>query len=818
MSLRYALRMVFRQPGFSLAVILALALGIGVNTTIFGFVDGLLFRPLPIPDLDRVVRVVAVEPERGTDFFSSSYPVFTDYRDGARSFSALAAYSDAQLDLSTGDAPPQRISGALVSGRYFGVLGTRAWRGRLIAAADDGAPGAHAVAVISYGLWLRTFGGDSGVIGRTVTVNRHPFTLIGVAPPGLVGVSLDSLPDLWMPMAMAADAMPEMSREFPPLQTRNFFWLNIVGRLKPGATVAQAQAELDVIARRRAAGEPKSDREPFARVIPASALLAQTQETSRYQQMSWVLMGVVGLILVISCADAAGLLLVRAERRRREIAVRLAMGATRGRIVRQLLVESVLLAGLAAGAGLLLAAWSSSAVLALLPADFPLAPTPGGLVGNTRTLLFTVTVSLAAGLAFGLAPAWRASRPDLVPALKQDQPRVGRRRRITVGQLLVVGQVALSVLLLVAAGLLIRTVRAFGHISPGFSSESALVASVDVSLQGYDESRGRQYFEALRQRVERLPGVEAAGFGRMVPVNFGGMRVTFGVPGRPARGPDSPEADYNPVTPGFFAALGVPLLEGRAFTERDTAASPRVVILNHALAARYFPGGHAVGRQLTDFGPAGQTTEIVGVVGDARYHTLRDPAEPMLYVPHAQAWTPHMSLVIRSAVPPAGLIASVTDAARTVDAGIPLFHVQTMAERVRGSVSVERLLAWLLAASSALAVFLVAAGLYGVISVATAARTREFGIRMALGATAWQLGRMVLASSLVVIASGFLLGAILSVVVTRGLGSLLFGVGAADAPTYAAVGVVLAGAGVVAALWPARRTARIEPAAALRQE
>jgi putative ABC transport system permease protein len=819
-DLRYAVRMLGRQPGFAAAVILALALGIGVNTTIFRFVDGLLFRPLPVEDLDRVMRVEAVDPQRDpNDYFNSSYPVFTDYRDGATSFSALAAYADQlPLDLAFGGNAPERLTGALVTGRYFDVLRTHAWRGRLIDAKDDRAPGGHPVAVISYGLWQRAFGGDDAAVGRTVSVNRRPFTIIGITPPGVVGVSLDSLPDLWMPMAMASEAMPGMARDFPPLQTRHFYWLDIVGRLKPGATVAQAQAEMDLIASRRAAPESKDDREPFAKVVPAGALVAQTEETSRYERMSWILLAVVGLILAIACADAAGLLLVRAERRRREIAVRLAIGATRARIFRQLLVESLLLAALAAAVGLLLAAWSSAGLMALLPADFPLAPAANGPVADPRVLLFTVVVSLAAGLAFGIAPAWRASRPDLVLALKQDVPTVGRRRRIAIGQLLVVGQVAVSVLLVVGASLLIRTVMAFAHVSPGFSHRSALVASVDVSLQGYDDARGRQYFNALERGVAALPGVTDVSLARMVPVQSSGMRVTFDIAGQPSRAPDSPLADYNPVTPGFLSTLGIPLLEGRGFSDRDSVDGVPVVIVNHALAAKYFPGRSAVGQHLARFGPGSNNPEIVGVAGDARYRTLRDVAAPMIYVPHAQGWMPRMSLVVQTSVPPATLVPALTDAAAKVDAGVPLFQVQTLEERMRASLAVERLLAWLLASFSALAVFLAAAGLYGVVSVATAARTREFGIRMALGATARRLAGMVLASSLAVIGAGFAVGAVLSVVLARGLGSLLFGVGPTDAGTYVTAGVVFVVLGSVAALWPARRAARIDPAAALRSE
>ena len=379
--------------------------------------------------------------------------------------------------------------------------------------------------------------------------------------------------------------------------------------------------------------------------------MTETQSSVQYRRMSWVLLGVVALVMLIACADAAGLLLVRAEQRQREIAVRLAIGATRGRIIRQLLVESLLLAAIASIAGLLVASWSGAGLLTLLPADFPLVPTVAGPTSEPRVLLFTVLVTLASGLAFGLAPAWRASRPALVPALKQDATSAGGRR-VALRHVFVVAELALSVLLLVGAGLLVRTVLAFTHISPGFNTTNVLVASTDVALQGYSEERGRAFFDAVRARLAVLPGVKSVALGRMVPVESGGMRVTFTTPGHKAGGPDSPVADYNPVSPDFFRTLGIPLISGRDFGRSDTASSPQALIVNRALVRKYFGGRNPVGVRLSDFGPPGNTPEIVGVVDDARYRTLRDEAQPMIYVALAQAFMPRMSLVVRTDVPP----------------------------------------------------------------------------------------------------------------------------------------------------------------------
>jgi predicted permease len=817
-DLRHALRLLMTQPGLTCPVVLALALGIGVNTTIFGFVDGLLFRPLSVERLDEVVRVTAVERAHPDDHFNSSYPVFTDYRDGAKSFAALAAYADDNaVHMSVGAGAPERLTGALVSGRFFEVLGTRAWRGRLLGPDDDRIAGRHPVAVISYGLWRRVFGGSDEAIGRTVRLNNHPFTIVGVTPPGVVGVSLDTLPDLWTPMAMAGQVMPEIAREFGVLNTRRFSWLNIVGRMKPGVTVAQAQAELDAIATHRAAAQPAQDRDPFAGVVPVEQLVTGTETGTQYKTMSWVLLGVVGLVLLIACADAAGLLLVRAEQRQREMAVRAAMGATRWRLVRQLLTESLLLAGVATLAGVLVALWSAEGLLAVLPSDFPLAPAARGPIGEPRVLLFTLASALVAALAFGLAPAWRASRPNLVPALKQDTPALGRARRLSLRHAFVVGQIALCVLLLVGAGLLLRTVRAFGAIAPGFETERMLVASVDVALQGYDEARGRRFFEDVNASIAALPGVAHAALGRMVPVDLSGMRVTFDVAGQPKADP-TPTADFNPVTTGFFAALGIPIVQGRDFATADNPAAPQVVIVNRALAQRYFPGRSAVGQRLAEFGPMGTDAEIVGVVDNARYRSLRDEAAPMIYVAHSQFYMPRMSLVVQTTLPPATMRQALVAAAASIDPDLPLFQIKTMPERLRASLAVERLLAWLLSAFAALAVFLAAAGLYAVVSFTTTLRTREFGIRVALGATARHLRQLVLGQTLWLVGIGLAVGLALALASARALSSLLFGVGPTDVATYLAVGVLLLSVGVAAAQWPARRAARVNPVSALRAD
>ena len=803
-DLRHALRGLAKRPGFSAAVVITLALGIGVNTTIFSLVDALLFRPLPIEGIDRVMRVTAVSPAHPGEHSTSSFPVFADYRDQARSFAALAAYSDDNaVHVSVAGGAPQRLSASLVTGRYFEVLGTRTGRGRLIAPSDDriGAPPA---VVLSDGAWRRVFDRQE-VVGRVVRLNGHPFEIIGVAPPGLVGPDLEALPDLWVPMAQLPVVAPEFGQRLRAFEERRFFWLSMIGRLAEGVTVEQAQAELDAIAGARAAAQREGNRDPFAGVVPVAQAMRDSDSTTENRRMSWVLLGVVGLVLLIACADAGSLLLVRADERRREMAIRVAMGSTRWRLARLLLVEGALMAATATAVGLLLAVWTADLLTALLPADFPLAPSARGPIAEARVLAFTV---LSAGVAACLFA--------LVPALKQEVVMAGGRRRLTLRHVFVAGQVALCALLLVGAGLLLRTVQSFGALAPGFETSRVLVASIDPALQGYDEPRARQFYETLRERLSTLPGVTHAAVGRMVPVYRGGMRVTFAIAGRHTD--ETPEADYNPVSPGFISALGIPLIAGRDFSAADHAGAPPVVIVNQALADRYFPGEPAIGRRIGDLGPDSGEPEIVGVVGDARYRNLRDDAPPMIYTPHQQAFFPRTMIVLGTSVPPDTLRRPLAAAVASLDADLPLFQVQTMGERLRASVAVETLLAWLLSTFAALAVLLAAAGLYSVVSYSTLLRTREFGVRMALGATATHLRSMVTGQALGIVAAGLGLGLLLALMAGRLLENVLFGVRPADPLTFAAVAAVLIVVGALAAQWPARRAARVDPMTALRSE
>ncbi len=817
-DLRHALRLLMTQPGLTCPVVLALALGIGVNTTIFGFVDGLLFRPLPVERLDEVVRVTAVEREHPDDHFNSSYPVFTDYRDGAKSFAALAAYADDNaVHMSLGAGAPERLTGALVSGRFFEVLGTRAWRGRLLGPDDDRVAGRHPVAVISYGLWRRVFGGSDEVIGRTVRLNNHPFTIVGVTPPGVVGVSLDTLPDLWTPMAMAGQIMPEIAREFGVLDTRRFSWLEIVGRLKPGVTVAQAQAELDAIATHRAAAQPAQDRDPFAGVVPVEQLVTGTETGTQYKTMSWVLLGVVGLVLLIACADAAGLLLVRAEQRQREMAVRAAMGATRWRLVRQLLTESLLLAGVATLAGLLVALWSAEALLAVLPSDFPLAPAARGPIGEPRVLLFTLASALVAALAFGLAPAWRASRPNLVPALKQDTPMLGRARRLSLRHAFVVGQIALCVLLLVGAGLLLRTVRAFGAIAPGFETERVLVASVDVALQGYDEARGRRFFEDVNASIASLPGVAHAALGRMVPVDL--QRDARDLRrGWPAEGRPDADGRFQPGDPRVLRRPGHSDRAGPRFHDRRQPRGAAGRDRQPRAGRTLLPGPQrrrsAPGRVRTD----GHRRR------DRRRRRQRALSQPAR---RGRADDLRGALAVLHAAHVAGRpddAAAGDDAAGAggrgrLDRPGPAAVPDTDDARAVAGQPGRRAPARLAAVGLCGAGGVPGGGrpLRGGVVHDDAAHARvrhprgagrdgEASAAAGLGQTLWLVG------------IGLAVGLALALASARALSSLLFGVGPTDVATYLAVGVLLLSVGVAAAQWPARRAARVNPSSALRAD
>jgi predicted permease len=811
-DLRFALRRLSKSPGFTLVAVASLALGVGANAAIFSLVNAVLLRPLPVRDPGRLVSVSLTGKDDSMQAFS--YPTYKDFRDRNQTLDGLFAERMAPLSLSRG-AGNERVWGYLVSGNYFEVLGVGAERGRTFTQADDGAPLSAPLAVVSHSCWQRRFGGDPDLVGRDVQLNGHPFRVVGVMPEGFAGTEIIYTPEVWVPMSMQEWVEPG-NAWLERRTTQNLF---AVGRLKEGVTSEQAEASLNLLAGQLGREYPDTDEGRKVVLIPPGFILPQLR--GAVVGFAAVLMGAVSLVLLIACANLANLLLARASGRRKEIALCVALGASRWRLVRQLLVESLLLALAGGGAGLLLAAWLMELVAAYRPPiDIPVWIETGV---DWRVLLFALGASLLTTVIFGLVPALQATRTDLVPALRGVASSRARGRSRLRGAL-VVAQVTLSLVLLVAAGLTVRALRQLQTASPGFEVEYGLVASFDLGLQGYDEARGRDFQRRLLERVRALPGVRAASLTDLFPLSLNYSNNDIHIEGRPgARGANAAQAMVASVEPDYFAAMGIPLVTGRPFGGRDAPEAPRVVVVNETFARRFFPGvdpaREAVGKRVSFRGDEGPWDEIVGVAKDGKYWTIGEAPQPFVYSPLAQSYASTVTLVVRAPGGDARALAPALNAeVRALDAGLPLFDVKTMEEHLGVSLFPARVAAALLGGFGLLALVLAATGVYGVVSYAAAQQTREIGIRVALGARRRDVLRLVAGRGMLLVALGVALGLAGALALTRFMEGVLYGVSASDPLTFALVAALLLAVALVACLVPARRATKVDPMIALRYE
>jgi predicted permease len=829
-DLRYGLRGLVSRPGFTAAAVLTLALGIGANTAIFSLVNAVLLQRLPIRDSQRVVHV------NGAGGNVLSYPEYADLRDHQASFDGLAAWGGILASLNDGGGA-ELVQGLIVTGNYFEVLGVRPALGRLIAASDDVTPGAHPVAVLDHALWRSRFASRPDVVGSELRLNGQRFTIVGVAPAGFSGTVLGQRRSLYVPMMMQAVMRPPRagySGEMDPdlLRRRGNRWLTGLGRLKPGRTLEQATSELSTLATGLEQAQPGDERrEGPVRMALVPVDVGDPDARARLRAVATLLMAVVGAVLLLACANVANLLLSRAAARRREIAVRLALGASRARLVRQLLTESVLLSGAGGAAGLLLAY--------LVLGAFRGAPPPPGALPfvvqaaiDPRVLGFTLALALVAGLGFGLAPALTATSGDLLPVLK-DEAFVSdaRPRRIGLRDALVVSQVALSALLLTAAGLFLRSLREIQATSPGFDAERLLQAQLPVNLLRYTTEQGREFYRRVKEGVESLPGVESASVARVALLGGAGRTSSLHIEGR--QGPMSrfqsegggpagrtPDAvSSNVVGPGFFRTLGAPLLAGRELDERDTEGAPLAAVVSEAFCDLHFEGlprERALGQRLSLSGPEGPWREIVGVVRDTKYATLTEEPRPVVFLPLGQRHETGVVLYVRASGDPAALASAVRGVVRGLEPNLPLPELRTLRETVSASTWAARAGVALLGGFAGLALALAAIGVYGVTSFQVAWRTREIGVRMALGAGGGDVLRMVLRGGARLVALGLALGLGLALLAGRSVASLLYGVSGADPLTLAAVPILLGGVALSACLIAARRATRLDPLEALR--
>jgi macrolide transport system ATP-binding/permease protein len=810
-DLRYGVRMLLKTPGLSLIAVITLSLGIGANTAIFTLLDKVLIRPLPV---EQPQQLVALSKDGLGALAIFSYPMYAELRTRAEALTGLAAHVQQPFSLSDGSAT-ERVIGQIVSGNYFAVLGVQPALGRGFLPEEDRTPGTHPVVVISHALWQRRFGADPAVLGKTVSLNNYRYTVVGVAPREFTGTVRGTVNDVYVPMMMQVQAQPGRNSK---LEDRGSGWLTLFGRLKPGASREQAQAALSAVteaAKQVFRGSPDP-----AKVFLTDGSRGFTGRVSDLTLPLKLLMGVVGFVLLIACASVANLLLARGAARRKELAVRLAIGASRFRIVRQLLTESLILTVLGGGAGLLVANWLTRLLLGFQEqTNFVPRTLDGSLDG--RVLGFTFGLSLLVGIVFGLAPALQAAKTEFVTALKEDTPLLGARaRRFNLRNLLVVVQVALSLVVLIGAGLCVQSLRRLQAIDPGLEPAKVLTASFDLSLNGYNEERGQQFFAQLTERVAALPGVESVSLAAGVAFSAFVWTRSATIEGYQPQPNERPVFNFNAISPNYFKTLGTPLVRGREFTAHDVAGAPRVVIVNEATARRYWPSGpsaDAVGKRLK-YGSVDQFAEVIGVVSNTKDKGLTTDPRPAIYIPLQQQYTPNMTLHVRAATGVEALLAAVRREVQALDAQLPVYNLKTLAEQKDGALYAERMAAALLVLFGLLALLLAVIGLYGVLAYAVTQRTRELGIRLALGAEPRDLLRLVIGQGLKLTLIGLQLGLAAAFALTRLLEKFLFGVSTTDPLTFALLALLLVAVAFVACWVPARRAARVDPLVALRYE
>ncbi|HEX6717950.1 MAG TPA: ABC transporter permease [Pyrinomonadaceae bacterium] len=810
-DIRYAVRGLIKRPGFVTIAVITLALGIGANTAIFSLVNTVLLRSLPV---DRPTEIVSVSVRGKDDSMSAfSYPNYKDFRDHNDVLSGLLVYRFVPLSLSRGGAN-ERIWGYEVSGNYFDVLNVNAIRGRTFLPEEDQTKLSHPVIVVGYDCWQRRFGGDPDLVGKDVLINNHQFRVIGIAPEGFKGTEFVYSPEIWLPASMIEWVEPGATW-IDNRKTKNFF---AIGRLKSGVSARQAEVSLNLLAQQLAKEYPDTNEGQSIKIVPPGFILPDLR--GAVVSFAWVMMAAVGLVLLVTCTNLAGLMLARATDRRREIAIRIAMGANRLRLIRQLLTESILLSFAGGAAGVLLALWIIKVLLALKPPiDFPLAL---DVSIDWRVLLFSLLVSVAAGAIFGLAPALQATRPNLTTALK-DTSAQGGAMKTRLRSVLVVAQISISLVVLIAAGLVVRTLQQLQTMNPGFDTHNALTMSFDLGLQGYDDARGQQFYRQLNERLQSLPGVESAAVMSYIPLSLNYNSNNVFVEGKPTeRGENVPQAMTADVGPDYFKTMGTPILQGREFTEADQDKTEKVAVVNEFFVRRLLPElqttAEAVGKRFSFSGPGGPWVRIVGVAKGGKYFNIAEDPRPFVWQPMAQDYSSSGILVVRTKGNPEGLFGAVRSQIQSLDPNLPLFDVKTLTEHMRLALFPAKVAATVLGVFGLVALMLSAIGVYGITSYAVAQRTHEIGIRLALGAQLSDVLRLVLSHGLKLTIIGAALGLFGAFLATRAITSVLYGVSATDPLTFGFVSVLLIGVALVACYVPARRATKVEPVIALRTE
>jgi predicted permease len=809
-DLKYAVRRLVKSPGFTVVAVLSLALGIGANTAMFSLVDAVLLRHLPFSHPERLVDIYTSE-ENGYAASTSSYPDFADLRSHNDVFSGVVG-ERTEIARMERDGEPKVVFGELVSWNYFQVLGVHMAVGRSFLPEEDATPMAHPVVILGYRMWVKEYGQDPGVLGKTVRLNGRPFTVVGVAPKAFTGTFPVLVTGFYAPMMMSQAFMDTGGQQLINRDSRSMF---LKARLKPGVTVAQANAALKAFSEGLAERYPDSNKGRIMSALATQDVAIHPLVDKAVVPMAALLLTVVGLVLLIACVNLATFLLARAEERRKEIAVRLALGAGRGALIRQLLTETTLLALLGGAAGIGLAKWT----LDLLMGFKPPIPVPVELdVSLDRTvLLFTLGVSLLAGLVFGLAPALQATRPDVASTLKDEGGRTGKPGRFSLRSLLVVTQVALSFVLLIGAGLFVRSLQKAQSIDPGFYTGPAAMVMPMLELSDHktDEER-TAYLRTLKERLLADPDIQQVAMADRFPLGMSIQLSDFVLPGVPSDRSDGAwEIDDVHVEPGYFKTMDVPIVQGRAFTDADVDEGSLLVV-SQAFVKRFYPGQDVVGRTLET--PHGVPMRIVGVARDTKVRTLGEAPRPYIYRLQGKKDVGSMEVLVRGKGTSARLLAAEERVVKDVDPDVPLFEAKTMNEHLSLMLFAPRMAALLLSVFGALALALAAVGIYGVVSYAVSRRTRELGIRMSLGASARDVVAMAVGGGMRLVLAGGVIGVVLAAGVTWSISRYLYGIGTTDLATFVAIPVLLSGVALLAAFIPARRASVVDPVRALKSE
>jgi putative ABC transport system permease protein len=803
-DIRYAIRLCVRTPGFTAIAVLALALGIGANTAIFTIVNAALIERLPFKDPSRLVAVWEESSRRPGRSNTVGPANYLRWRERATVFEDLAGFVNTRVNL-TGSGDPEELTLQLVNAGFFRILGVQPIVGRTFTPAEENDPRVP-VAIVSYALWQRRFGSDSSLVGRAIQLNGQPTTVVGVMPPDFhltVSAALVRKPaDVWQKWVLPPQARDPRGR-----------FMSVIARLKPGVPVAQAQAQMATIAAGLAAEFPEFDTGWSVKVVPLRDELA-----GEVRPALLMLAGAVAFVLFIACANVANLLLARAAVRQREIAIRTALGAARTRVIRQLLTESIVLALAGGGVGLLIAQWALDAMIAVSPVDLTQI---GHIQLSYAVLAFTAAVSLLTAILAGFAPAFESARADVQAALKDGAQQAGtgvRHRRLR--ELFVVAEVALAVVLLVGAGLMLRSFAALRAVNPGFEANGVLTMRVALPGRKYDEPKTLRFFDDAVRRVSSIPGVRAAGAISYLPFAGLGAATKFEIVGQPPPPPGQDHVtDVSVCDNGYFEAMRIPLLKGRWFTEREMRTKSDVVIVNEALANRYFPNGDAIGKRLViNMTDANVPTEIVGIVGNSKFTDVRTEMQPQSYWPHPQLPYTAMTLVVRTASDPIAFASAAAAVIHDIDKDQPVSEVRTMDQWIARSLAQVRFTSLLLAIFAGLALVLASIGIYGVMAYAVSQRTSEIGVRLALGAARRDILRMIVANAMRLAGTGLAIGIVLALALGRTIATLLYNTTSADPLTLGMVVLVLGGVALAASYLPARRAARIAPVEALRYQ